>query len=85
MEGFLRYDQICFEKLTLVKIRKNKPKSEIFIVSASKYQKYTKLTFRYMFLWMTNAMQLVKISLRVTKDLKIQDGRQLSLKNRFRY
>ena len=34
---------------------------------------------------MTNAMQLVKISLRITKDVKIQDGRQLWLKNRFRY
>ena len=38
-----------------------------------------------MFLWMTNAMQLVKISLRVTKDVKIQDGRKLWLKNRFWY
>ena len=34
---------------------------------------------------MTNAMELVKISLRITKDVKIQDGRQLRLKNRFRY
>ena len=33
-----------------------------------------------MLLWMTNAMQLVKISLRITKDVKIQDGRQLWLK-----
>ena len=56
-----------------------------FLVSASKYQKYTKLTSRYMLLWITNAMQLVKISLRITKDAKIQDGRQLWLKNRFRY
>ena len=29
MERFLRYDQICVEKMPLVKIRKNKPKSEI--------------------------------------------------------
>ena len=36
-----------------------------------------------MFLWMTNAMQLVKIALRITKDLKIQDGRQLWLKKSF--
>ena len=36
-----------------------------------------------MFLWMTNAMQFVKISLCITKDVKIQDGRQLWLKNRF--
>ena len=30
-------------------------------------------------------MQLVIISLRITKDVKIQDGRQLGLKIRFRY
>ena len=29
MEQFLRYDHICVKKLPLVKIRKNKPKSEI--------------------------------------------------------
>ena len=29
MERFLRYNQICDEKLPLVKIRENKPKSEI--------------------------------------------------------
>ena len=28
---------------------------------------------------MTNAMQFVKISLRITKDVRIQDGRQLWL------
>ena len=33
-----------------------------------------------MFLRMKNAMQLVKISLCITKDVKIQDGRQLWLK-----
>ena len=84
MERFLRYDQICAEKLPLVKIRKNKPKSEISF-SASKYQKYTKFTSRYMFLWMTNAMQLVKIYLCITKNVKIQEGRQLWLKNCVRY
>ena len=56
-----------------------------FLISASKYPKYTKYTSRYMFLWMTNAMQSVKISLRITKDAKIHDGRQLWLKIRFRY
>ena len=55
-----------------------------FFISASKYKKYTKFTSRYMFLWTTKAMQLVKISLRITKNVKIQDGRQLWLKNRFR-
>ena len=29
-----------------------------------------------MFWWMTITMKLVKISLRITKDVKIQDGRQ---------
>ena len=38
-----------------------------------------------MLLWKTNAMQLVKISFRITKDVKIQDGRQLWLKNRSWY
>ena len=85
MERLLRYDQICVEKLPLMKIRKNKPKKWNFLISASKYQKYTKFTYRYMFLWMTNAMQLVKICSRITKDVKIQNGRQLWLKNRFRY
>ena len=33
-----------------------------------------------MFLWMTNAMKLVKTSLRFTQAVKIQDGRQLWLK-----
>ena len=32
---------------------------------------------------MTNAMQLVKVSLRITKVVKIQDGRQLWLKIAF--
>ena len=34
---------------------------------------------------MKNAMQLVKISLGITNDVKIQDGRHLWLKNRFQY
>ena len=55
------------------------------LISASKYQKYTKFTSRYMCLWLTNAMQWVKISLRITKDVNIQDGRQLWFKNSFRY
>ena len=62
---------------------KKQTKKWNFLISASKYQKYTKFTSRYMFLWMTNAMQLVKISLRITKDVKIQDGRQLWLKKSF--
>ena len=33
MERFLRYDQICDEKLPLVKIQKNKPKREISYLS----------------------------------------------------
>ena len=32
---------------------------------------------------MTNTMKLVKISLRITKDVKIQDGRQLRYKKLF--
>ena len=37
MERFLRYHQICDEKLPLVKIRKNKPKSEISLAQLTKY------------------------------------------------
>ena len=48
-----------------------------FLISASNYQIYTKFTSGYMFWWMTNTMKLVKISLRINKDVKIQDGRQL--------
>ena len=72
MERFLRYNQICDEKLPLVKIRKNKPKSDNFLISASNYQRYTIFTSRYMFWWMTNTMKLNKISLRITKDVKIK-------------
>ena len=71
MERFLKYNQICDEKLPLVKIRKNKPKRGNFLISASNYQRYTKFTSRYMFWWMTNTMKLVKISLRTTKSVKI--------------
>ena len=81
MERFLRYYKICVDKLPLVKIRKNKKWN--FLISASKYKKYTKFNSTYMFLWMTNAIQLVKISLCITKDVKIQDGRQLWLKKSF--
>ena len=77
MERFLRYNQICDEKLPLVKIRKKRAKKLMFLISASNYQRYTKFPSRYMFRWMTNAMKLVKISLCITKDVKIQDGRQL--------
>ena len=74
MEQSLRYDQICVEKLPLVKIRKNKPKSEISLSQLLNIRNIQNLP-----------MQLVKISLRITKDVKIQDGRQSWLKNRFRY
>ena len=83
MEQFLRYNQICEEKLPLVKIRKNKPKIEISLsqLLIFIYQRYTKFDSKYMFLWMKNTMKLVKIPLRITKDVKIQDGRQLWLKS----
>ena len=77
MAQFLRYNQICDEKLPLVKNPVKQAKKWNFFISASNYQRYTKLTSRYMFCWMKNTMELVKISLRITKDVKIQDGRQL--------
>ena len=57
--------------------KKKQAKRWNFLISTSNYQIYTKFTSRYMFMWMTNTMQLVKISLRITKDAKIRDGRQL--------
>ena len=76
MEQFLRYNQMCDEKLPLMKIRK-KAKKWNYLISASNYEIYTKFTSRYMFRWVKNTIKLVKISLRFTKDVKIQDGRQL--------
>ena len=49
MERFLRYDQICVEKLPLTKIRKKQVKKWNFLISASNYQRYTKFTSKYMF------------------------------------
>ena len=49
MERFFRYDQICVEKLPLMKILEKQAKKWIFLISPSKYQKYTKFTSRYMF------------------------------------
>ena len=43
MERFTRYDQICVEKLPLVKIRKNKPKSEISFKNRFRYQASSKI------------------------------------------
>ena len=83
MERFLRYNQICDEKLPLVKIRKNKPKNEISLSQLLITRDLVKFTSRYMFWWMTNTMKWVKISLRTTKDVKIQDGRQLWWKKSF--
>ena len=79
----LRYNQNCDEKLPLVKIRKNKPQIEISLsqlLISRDIQIYLSI---YMFLWIENAMKLVKIPLRITKDVKIQDGRQLWLKKSF--
>ena len=44
MEQFLRYDQICVEKLPLVKIRKKQAKKWNFLISASKYQNIFKFS-----------------------------------------
>ena len=77
MERVVRYDQICDKKLPLVKIRKKQAEKWDFLISAFNYQRYTKFTSRYMFQWMKNTMKLVTISLRINKDVKIQDGHQL--------
>ena len=63
-----------WRKVALRENPEKQAKNRNFLISTSRYQKYSKLTVSYMFLWMTNAMmQLVKIP-------KIQSGRQLWLK-----
>ena len=77
MERFLRYNQISDEIVAPRENPEKQAKKWNFQISASNYQRYKKFTSRYMFWWMTNTMKLVKISLRTTKNVKIQDGRQL--------
>ena len=81
MERFLRYSQICVEKLPLEKIRKNKPKIEMPYLNFLLSEIYKFCLWIYVFI----DDKLAKISLRITKDVKIQDGRQLWLKNRSWY
>ena len=81
MEWFLSYDKICVEKLALVKIRKNKPKSETSLSQLQNIINIQNLSLDYCFV----DDKCNAISLHITKDVKIQDGRQLWLKNRFRY
>ena len=80
MERFLRYDQICVEKLPLMKIRKKQAKKGNLLISASEYQKYTKFTSRHMFSWMMNAMQLVKKNVAYHQRRLIKNGHQSWLK-----
>ena len=79
MEPFLRYNQICDEKLPLIKNRKNKPISEISLSQLLITRDIQKLHLD-MFWWMLNTMKFVEISLCITKHVKIQDGCQLWLK-----
>ena len=76
MKRFFRSDKICDEKLPLLKIRKNKPKSEISL-SQFLITRYIQNLHLDICFGMKNAMKLVEISLRITKDVKIQDDRQL--------
>ena len=76
MDRFFRYDKNLWRKVAPHE-NPEKPAKKC-PHSASKYQRYTKFTSsRYMFWSMTNTMKLVKISLTITKDFKIQYGRQL--------
>ena len=59
MEQFLRYDQICFKKLPLVKIRKKQAKIEMSLSQLLIIRYIQNLGSRYMFLWMTNTTKLV--------------------------
>ena len=71
MERFLRCNQICDEKLWKVKIRKNKPKIAISLSQLLIIRDIQNLLLDISFCgW---KMQLVKISLHITKDVKIQE------------
>ena len=63
--------------MPLVKIRKNNPKIEIPLSQHLIIRDMQNLRLDIGFLWMKNTMKLVKIPLRITIDVKIQDGRQL--------
>ena len=74
--------------------KKMPPKKRNFRITTSNHQRYTQFasrymfqfTSRYMFLRMTNTMMLIKNSLRIKKDVKIPDVRQLwPKKNRCLY
>ena len=79
MEQFLRHDQIYDEKLPHMKIRQTS-QNRNSLISTSNYQRYTTFTSRYMLLWKTNTIKYVQIFLRITKGVKLQDGRQLCSK-----
>ena len=55
MERFLRHKQIFDKKVAPHENPENKPK-----ISLSQLQRYTKFTFRYMFLRMTKRIELAK-------------------------
>ena len=67
-----------------MKIPNNTPKIEVSLSQRLIIKAIQNLPLD-MFLWMTNTMKLVKISLCITKDLKIQDGRQSWQKSCSRY
>ena len=60
MERLLRYSKICDEMLPPRENPEKQTKNINFLISTSNYQRCTKSTYRYMFLWATNTMILVK-------------------------
>ena len=72
--GFEIWTNLC-RKIAPRENPEKQAKNTNFLIATSYYQRYTKFTSRYMFLRITNTMKLVKISVHITKDVKIQDGR----------
>ena len=65
--------------------KENAENNRNFHNSTSRYHRYTPFTSRYMFLGLPNTVILVKKSVHIKNDFKIQDGLQFWPKNRSRY
>ena len=56
------------------RIKSRKVKNRIFHISISNYHKYTKFISKYLFLRVTNMIEIFKIWFLITKELKIHYG-----------
>ena len=76
-----------FWRILKMVVPKKMPKTKNinFRISTTNYHRYTQFTSRYMFLTMTNTTILVKNSLPITKDFKIQMAANFDQKHHSRY